>query len=395
MRRTVALALVASALALPVTVLGPPAAPVAGATCFGRPVTINLNDPDAPNPNRPRSDVVLGTPGEFGDTIVTGAGDDIVCAGQGDDDVFLGAGNDRVRAGAGYDSLSGGPGADVLIGDADPDTVDYRKAKRPITIDLAISGRPQSTGFGQDTLDGIENVVGALSYPNVLFGTNGGNVLYGGDMDDRIHGLGGSDGINGVRDGDDLLHGGDGNDSVTGGKGSAEVIGGNGNDILSGYLGADVLRGGEGRDHLTPDAFRPGGDGSDEPYLPTKAYGGAGDDRVIAGWNDDLLYGGPGVDLVSYYYANLPSVGIGVHVSLALTAPQDTGPAGIDQLVGFEEVHGTFFDDELVGDDGPNALFGFSGDDVIDGAGGIDKCRGFDGADVITNCETVDGRNAR
>ena len=44
-------------------------------------VTIDLNDPAAPDPDRDASDVVLGTPGD--DHISTGGGQDAVCAGAG------------------------------------------------------------------------------------------------------------------------------------------------------------------------------------------------------------------------------------------------------------------------------------------------------------------------
>ena len=69
MRLLVVLGTLAAVSLVPST----PAA-VAGdvATCAGLPVTIDLNDPEAPDETRDESDVIAGTPGD--DVIFSGKG---------------------------------------------------------------------------------------------------------------------------------------------------------------------------------------------------------------------------------------------------------------------------------------------------------------------------------
>src|SRR5690606_6753197 len=62
--------------------------------------------------------------------------------------------------------------------------------------------------------------------------------------------------------------------------------GGAGNDELHGGADDDILYGGAGDDHLI------GGDGDDI------LYGGAGDDHLVGGAGDDVLHGGRGRDLL-------------------------------------------------------------------------------------------------
>jgi Ca2+-binding RTX toxin-like protein len=228
------------------------------ATCAGRAVTIDLNEPDAPDPWRDDSDVVLGTPDD--DDITTGDGDDVVCAGpgsdlgsagggddyvsggDGDDSLYGGDGVDRIRGGAGDDEIwlrgesptespqtaHGGPGDDfsnssaddeVLVGDGGTDTVSFQLRCREcgteypdprvgITVDLRSRGPQDTGGRGVDELSGIENLAGT-AYDDVLLGDGDKN---------RLDGFYGDDTLNGRR-GADLLLGGPGHDRCIGGRG--------------------------------------------------------------------------------------------------------------------------------------------------------------------------------
>ncbi|WP_185966231.1 retention module-containing protein [Ectopseudomonas mendocina] len=115
------------------------------------------------------------------------------------------------------------------------------------------------------------------------------------------------------------------------------LAGGSGNDVLIGGVGDDILNGGNGNDLLV---------------------GGAG---------DDTLNGGGGIDTASYIDATS-----GVTVSLASSAPQNTGGAGTDTLSGIENLIGSNFGDMLTGNSGDNTLSALVGNDILIGGAGND-----------------------
>lgn len=223
-----------------------PAAHVAAAEpamCAGRVVTIDLNDPAAPDPDRDEADVVLGTPDD--DVIETGGGDDWVCAGAGADEMRGGDGADTTYGGPGADRFSlrgdsladapeaayGGAGDDIFTASADDelfaggtgnDTVTFHIPCRDcgdeypyphvgIRVDLRLSGPQNTWGTGIHELSGIENLKGT-GYDDVILGNGERN---------RIDGFYGDDTINGRR-GADYLIGGRGTDRCIGGPGSDE-----------------------------------------------------------------------------------------------------------------------------------------------------------------------------
>ena len=59
-------------------------------------------------------------------------------------------------------------------------------------------------------------------------------------------------------------------------------------------------------------------------------------------------------------------------MTVSLLAGQATGGAGTDQLVGFENIIGTDFNDSLTGDGGDNILVGGLGNDALNGGAGLD-----------------------
>jgi Ca2+-binding RTX toxin-like protein len=163
------------------------------------------------------SDLVLAGPGTdtvFGergnDRLYGGPGDeDYLNSGLGDDTVGGGPGNgDHAIGGVGNDHLSGGPGnEDVLEGDLGTDTIDGgpgahdvasyvlagQSAVYPggigVDIDLAAG---TATGDGEDTLRGIEDVVGT-PFADTLLGDAEPNELYGGGGADELIGAGAGD----------------------------------------------------------------------------------------------------------------------------------------------------------------------------------------------------------
>jgi Ca2+-binding RTX toxin-like protein len=132
---------------------------------------------------------------------------------------------------------------------------------------------------------------------------------------DRLSGAGGIDEIWGC-DGDDVLEGGDGNDFLLGGD--ARWRG------FWRYPCVDQLSGN--------DSMR----------------GDAGNDELWGCGGDDSLDGGADRDLASFAFA-----------PMAVTANLDTGTAtgdGNDSLVAIEDLLGSDFDDELVGNETDNRL---------------------------------------
>jgi Ca2+-binding RTX toxin-like protein len=163
------------------------------------------------------SDLVLGGTGTdtvFGkrgnDRLYGGPGnDDFLESGLGDDTLDGGPGDgDHVIGGVGNDQLSGGPGdGDVLEGDFGTDTIDGGPDAHD-TVSYALAGSNgiyldgigvevdlnagTAAGNGEDSLSGIEDVVGT-PFADTIVGGAGPNELYGGGGIDELVGVGGGD----------------------------------------------------------------------------------------------------------------------------------------------------------------------------------------------------------
>lgn len=125
-------------------------------------------------------------------------------------------------------------------------------------------------------------------------------------------------------------------------------------DII--VAGDDVLYGGSGNDTID---------------------GGDGNDILVGGVGADVLIGGEGTDSASYWDATE-----GVRANLTYTL-NNTGYAQGDTYDSIENLHGSSFNDFLIGDAQNNNVFGNDGDDKIFGAGGNDLMIGGDGRDAI------------
>jgi len=150
-----------------------------------------------------------------------------------------------------------------------------------------------------------------------------------------------------------------GNDTVNNGAGS--IVGfvdlGDGNDQFLGGVGVDNVFGGSGDDIIN---------------------GGAGNDFLEGGDGNDQLNGGAGRDTISYAESTSR-----VAVNLNITAAQNTLGAGIDTIVGFEDVVGSNYNDQITGDGGANTIYGLGGNDIIVAGNGDDDLIGGAGADVL------------
>ncbi len=309
--------------------------------------------------------------GFAGDETITGAtGNDTLSGGDGNDVLVGLAGNDTLDGGNGDDTLRGGTGDDTLIGGAGTDTADYGDATVGVVVNLAITGA-QATGVGNDTLSGVENLVGsALS--DTLTGDAGANRLEGGAGDDTLSGGDGDDALVGGA-GDDILIGGNGNDTAVYSDAAAGVtinlgIAGpqatvNGNDIL---IGIEGLIGSSFGDMLTGDAGA------------NRIDGGAGDDWISGGGGDDILLGGAGFDTL--YYGDITNA---VQINLAAGQAAADAQGGSDQISGFESIILGSGNDVLIGDALDNIVQGNAGDDQLFGNAGNDRLFGGIGSDQL------------
>jgi Ca2+-binding RTX toxin-like protein len=262
--------------------------------------------------------------------------------------------------------------------------------------------------YGRGGDDWMEAVNDGPGVSDSMNGGDGADLLWGGDGDNTLFGGAGDDTLRGGADADTLL-GSAGLDTVTYSRATAGVVvnllalgpqntgGSTGVDTLSGF---ETLRGSAHADNLS---------GDDKANL---VEGGSGDDTLWGADGSDTLDGGPGRDRLSggmgdedwVTYAG--STG-GMIVDLAAdSAAMAADPEGErDTLAEIERVLGSFYGDELRGDDGRNSLLGDEGNDlivgddeesvggdadVLDGGRGDDTIRGGEGDDAISGGEGAD-----
>ncbi len=281
-----------------------------------------------------------------------GAGNDFLSGAGGADSLYGGDGDDTLQGGAGADALYGGDGID---------TADYSTASGAVNVNLS-TGRGSGNDAANDTLSGIENVVGS-SNNDTLTGDSGANYLYGGAGNDALYG-----GL-----GDDTLQGGAGADTLYGGEGldvldystSNAAVNVNLQDMTAtgGHATGDVI---EGVDGIIGSAFDDTLIGFDQVGLSGDIYtnvfyGGAGNDYMDGRAGNDSLYGGTGNDTI---------LGGGGDDTVE-------GGAGNDSIYGGEG------HDLLSGDDGDDRIEGGAGNDTIYGGAGADTIEGGTGADLI------------
>src|SRR5262245_45202230 len=117
--------------------------------------------------------------------------------------------------------------------------------------------------------------------------------------------------------------------------------------------------------------------------------GMGGNDTLTGGAGADRLDGGGGIDAASYYDSS-------EHVYVSLISGHGWyGTAEGDTLSNIENVYGSIYADELVGNDVDNFLIGGGGHDVLSGGGGNDHLYGGDGNDILeggAGADLLDGR---
>jgi Ca2+-binding RTX toxin-like protein len=218
--------------------------------------------------------------------------------------------------------------------------------------------------------------------------TNNADEVYGHGGEDWIYGLGGNDFLKGGGGGDHLF-GGEGIDtasyldSTQGVTVYLDAVGFHGTAQGDTLSGVENLAGSNYDDELfgtnAPNTLYGMGDGDWLEGLGgvDTLEGGGGDDFLRGGAGADTLDGGPGFDMAAYTLSS-----VGVYVTL-ITDRGFGGEAAGDTLISIENLGGSWHDDLLVGDDGPNELEGLAGNDSLKGGGGADTLRGDHGADTL------------
>lgn len=359
------------------------------------------------------------TGGSGNDTLTGDSNDNVIEGSFGDDTLEGGLGNDTVRftggtsvtlnlatltaqaTGWGNDTITGfenvrtAAGADNITGDGNnnifydrggndsysgaggTDTVDYSASTSSLTVNLNTATANRGTFAGTDTLNSIENIVGAATFANTLTGDANANRFTGGTAADTFLG----------NNGNDVMYGGAGADFIVGGSNAALDDGSS--DTLYGEAGNDYLSGGQGNDFL---------------------YGGDGDDtlngtigQTTGGFfandgGDDSFDGGDGTDIAIMAYENRAIAGIGVAFDLGNLAGNSnitingvvTGTLTSIERVTFrgtaadDSVRGGGTLDTLTGNAGNDTLDGWYGNDVLDGGLGDDTIIGGEGLDTAT-----------
>lgn len=244
-------------------------------------------------------------------------------SGTSSDDVLVGtAGADVICGGPGRDRIVSRGGNDVIRGGTGADTLDMRAAPAGIRVDL---GANVSTGWGNDQLSAIENVVGS-QYADRLLGGPGRNIISGGAGADLL--TGGTD--------DDTLLGNDGNDTLRGGAGDDDLAGGQGADRAS-------FADSPARVRVNLANGLSGGFGTDMLVSIENVVGSGFDDFIVGTDGVNLLSGGDGIDTVQ-------------------------AGGGHDVVAGGDDR------DYLYGEAGPDRLDGGAGRDYLNGGSGNDAC---------------------
>lgn len=282
------------------------------------------------------------------DYVDAGDGDDYVDGGNGDDVLKGGRGNDQMFGGNNNDRLNGGDGDDHLDGGSGTDWADF-DGGAAVNVDLLLG---VATGQGNDTLLGIENVLGS-SFADRIKGSAGNNVLDGAAGNDVFIATQGIDTIIGGL-GTDAIHFSGLTSAVTANlaTGSYSATGASG--TLS---GVENMTGSAQADNLTGDAA---------------------DNVIDGGLGNDIINGGAGIDTA--IISGNPNAPFNQGAFANLTTGISTGGAGTDTLIGIENLIGSDFKDQLTGNAGNNVLSGGASSDSFYATQGIDVYNGDTGA---------------
>ena len=330
-----------------------------------------------------------------------GAGNDIHVGGDADDSIKGNGGNDTLTGGGGNDQIDGGAGTDFAVFSGL--LSDYRFIWDADTRRLIVSDLRAGSPDGADIVTNVEG----FQFSNVRINLNQALVravapIQGTTGDDDITPTSAPAGQAKPGSLADLVKAGSGNDAVDGGAGNDFLYGEGGNDVIAGGDGADLLDGGDGDDTLYSGQQSPAfnsPNGLNPPFLPLldtgtavdTLVGGAGNDRIFAGYGDHVD-GGSNDVAGDTLYISFQGASTGVTFDDSL-ATQTIGGATITGIEKVAWVEGSNFDDVLMGGNSPTSgglppIFGMGGNDHIIARYYSGNLYGGDGNDI------VDARNS-
>jgi Ca2+-binding RTX toxin-like protein len=184
-------------------------------------------------------------------------------------------------------------------------------------------------------------------------------------------------------------------ENATGGSGNDWLIGNRGNNVLNGRSGSDTVSYESGASAGVSvnlglsSAQNTVGAGIDTLLAIENLMGSSFNDILMGNAGNNVLNGGLGIDNVSYAGSSA-----GVTVNLGSTSAQNTVGAGIDTVLGFENLIGSRFNDTLTGSSGNNTLNGGLGNDRLNGGAGIDTASYAGSASRVTvNLNSTSAQN--
>jgi Ca2+-binding RTX toxin-like protein len=270
------------------------------------------------------------------DSIIGTKSDDDLRGGDGLDTLIGGAGNDFLDGGLGIDSLLGGTGDDHLrtfdLGSID--VLDGESGYNRLSADYSDQTVDLTFIAGQTNNYTFTNGDKASNFQTLGdFYTGGGNDLI------RLDGVADDSYNNQLKTnaGNDTIYAGGGADTIESGSGQDMVYGDAGVDNINAGANDDFINGGEGADTID------GGDGIDVADYSTSAA------EVRINLATGVVNGGRKVNV----NATTGIVSYGV-VSDAISRDRLSGIFGYigngDQLTNIENLIGSNFSDELIGD---------------------------------------------
>jgi Ca2+-binding RTX toxin-like protein len=323
----------------------------------------------------------------FHDTLIGSKGDNRLNGGPGEDTLRGGGGIDELVGGQGNDACQGAKGRTASCGREAPlQATAYVQLDRTrgggggLTIvggggnDVftAITFDPATQSFGIAATRGIATGPGcsrSVDDPNQAVCAAAGPARWLiadlGPGNDRLRVEGSLEGAANIR--------------IAGGLGNDTIKAGPEDDLVQSGPGADRLYGGDGADGLVGGL--PG---------PTFLYGEGDGDLLAAGGGcaGGAIVGGEGRDDASFaetqahdglLYISFPRNKAWIDVV------RGCKPVRLDDSD--EDMEGSFDNDVLIGDSGPNALLGQPGQDELYGNGGDDVIDARDGVrDLVIQC---------
>jgi serralysin len=293
---------------------------------------------------------VIGT--KYGDTIITGLGNDEIYGQAGNDYLNGGLGDDTIFGDVGDDYLiaakwinandwagESSEGNDTLIGGIGNDTYFIDSQSDIVIEDFDAGSDAIATSINTFSLESLPNI------ENLTFIGSGDATLTGNESNNEIYGNYGNDYLNGGA-GDDFLNGMEGNDTIVGGSGNDYLLGNYGNDVLEGGLGNDTMLGGAGNDTFMVNS-------SSDVVIEASDAG-----------NDTIQ-----TTLDTYSLESLVNV-----ENLIFNGTGNANYTGnsLDNII-----DGYDGNDTLLGKDGSDMLYGGGGSDTLYGDAGNDLLQGF------------------